>query len=151
MISRSTSTSSGIFWTGHSSIDDLLTKSTSLKLLLLPPSEDLLKQRQQPVVLKPILEIDFVFLLFYPHFVQHVVMCSDSNLIEVSHHDEILADVSAFESPCEVACHKPADHVATTRDDPADAVARLNLFTRLVVRCIGSHRLVSSEGLKSHL
>ena len=51
------------------------------------------------------------------HFV-----CSDPDFIEISHHDEILADVSAFQSPCEVVRHEPADDITTGRDDFADSV-----------------------------
>lgn len=86
------------------------------------PSEDFLEQGQQPIVLKTFLKIDFVFLLLHSHFVQQIVMYADADFVEVSHHDEVLADVSAFQSSSKVVRHEPADDVATGRDDLADDV-----------------------------
>ena len=86
------------------------------------PSEDLFKQRQQSIVLQALLEIDLVLLLLYPHFVQHRIVVRNSDLVEVSHHDEVLADVAAFEPTCKVVWHKPADHIAAGGDDAAKDV-----------------------------
>ena len=84
------------------------------------PPEDSLEQRQQPVVLKTFLKIDFVFLLLHPHFVQHVVVLCDPDFVEISHHDEVFADVSTFQPSSEIVRHEPADDITATRDDFAD-------------------------------
>ena len=44
-------------------------------------------------------------------------MFGDPQGIEVLHHDEVFADVSAFESSGEEIGHEPADEVAAEADD----------------------------------
>ena len=86
--------------------------------MLVPPAEDLLKQRQQSIILEPLLKIDFVLLLLDAHFIEDIIVAGDAKFIEVSHHDEVLADISAFQSSRKIVRHKPANQIAAGRDDP---------------------------------
>ena len=90
--------------------------------MLVSPAEDLLEQRQQSIILESLLKIDFVLLLLDAHLVEDIIVAGEAKFIEVSHHDEVLADVAAFEPTCKVVWHKPADHIAAGGDDAAKDV-----------------------------
>ena len=47
-------------------------------------------------------------------------MVRNPDFVEISHHDEILADIATFQSSGEVVRHEPANHVTTERDGSTD-------------------------------
>ncbi len=93
-----------------------------IRAVRVAPAEDLLKQRQQSITLEALLKIDFVLLLLDAHFVEDIIVAGDAEFIEVSHHNEVLADISAFQSARKIVGHKPANQIAAGRDQSTEKV-----------------------------